>query len=86
MLLPSGAYFSLDLPELHQLRALIEEARSLQDRTTRTAPLQISRFQAGLWDELAHLGIVDEQAAAWREAVGGLLEGGIDRAAPACRR
>ena len=75
MLLPSGAYFSLDLPELHQLRALIEEARSLQDN--KDAPLQISRFQAGLWDELAHLGIVDHQAAAWREAVGGLLEGGI---------
>jgi superfamily II DNA or RNA helicase len=76
MLLPSGAYFSLDLPELHQLRALIEEARSLQDN--KDAPLQISRFQAGLWDELAHLGIVDEQAAAWREAVGGLLDGGVD--------
>ncbi|HSU48759.1 MAG TPA: SNF2-related protein, partial [Arthrobacter sp.] len=76
MLLPSGAYFSLDLPELHQLRALIEEARSLQDN--KDAPLQISRFQAGLWDELAQLGIVDEQAAAWRTAVGGLLEGGVD--------
>lgn len=76
MLLPSGAYFSLDLPELHQLRALIEEARSLQGN--KDAPLQISRFQAGLWDELAHLGIVDEQAAAWRSAVGGLLEGGTD--------
>lgn len=76
MLLPSGAYFSLDLPELHQLRALIEEARSLQDN--KDAPLQISRFQAGLWDELAHLGIVDQQAAAWRSAVGGLLEGGIE--------
>lgn len=76
MLLPSGAYFFLDLPELHQLRALIEEARSLQDN--KDAPLQISRFQAGLWDELAQLGIVDEQAAAWRSAVGGLLEGGID--------
>lgn len=75
MLLPSGAYFSLDLPELHQLRALIEEARELQDN--KDAPLQISRFQAGLWDELAHLGIVDQQAAAWREAVGGLLEGGV---------
>ncbi len=76
MLLPSGAYFSLDLPELHQLRALIEEARSLQDN--KDAPLQISRFQAGLWDELAQLGIVDEQASAWRTAVGGLLEGGIE--------
>ena len=76
MLLPSGAYFSLDLPELHQLRALIDEARALQDN--KDAPLQISRFQAGLWDELAQLGIVDEQAAAWREAVGGLLEGGVN--------
>lgn len=76
MLLPSGAYFSLDLPELHQLRALIDEARELQDN--KDAPLQISRFQAGLWDELAQLGIVDEQAAAWREAVGGLLEGGVN--------
>ena len=78
MLLPSGAYFSLDLPELHQLRALIDEARSLQDNQgNKDAPLQISRFQAGLWDELAQLGIVDEQASAWREAVGGLLEGGV---------
>ncbi len=76
MLLPSGAYFSLDLPELHQLRALIDEARILQDNQGKDAPLQISRFQAGLWDELAQLGIVDQQAAAWREAVGGLLEGG----------
>ncbi|MDQ0031587.1 DEAD/DEAH box helicase [Arthrobacter bambusae] len=74
MLLPSGAYFSLDLPELHQLRALIDEARSLQDNPDRHGTLQISRFQAGLWDELAQLGIVDEQAAAWREAVGGLLD------------
>ncbi|MDJ0319101.1 DEAD/DEAH box helicase [Pseudarthrobacter sp. PS3-L1] len=76
MLLPSGAYFSLDLPELHQLRALIDEARELQDN--KDAPLQISRFQAGLWDELAQLGVVDEQAASWRAAVGGLLEGGVD--------
>ncbi|MEE2568812.1 DEAD/DEAH box helicase [Pseudarthrobacter sp. J64] len=76
MLLPSGAYFSLDIPELHQLRELIDEARALQDN--KDAPLQISRFQAGLWDELAHLGFVDQQAAAWRDAVGGLLDGGVD--------
>ncbi|MFJ5956966.1 SNF2-related protein [Paenarthrobacter sp. NPDC092416] len=78
MLLPSGAWFSLDLPELHQLRALIDEARSLQDNPdNKDGTLQISRFQAGLWDELAQLGIVDEQAAAWREAVGGLLDDGV---------
>ncbi|WP_347108572.1 DEAD/DEAH box helicase [Paenarthrobacter sp. S56] len=78
MLLPSGAHFSLDLPELHQLRALIDEARSLQDNPdNKDGTLQISRFQVGLWDELAQLGIVDEQAAAWRESVGGLLDDGV---------
>ncbi|MEV7607799.1 DEAD/DEAH box helicase [Paenarthrobacter sp. NPDC089322] len=78
MLLPSGAHFSLDLPELHQLRALIDEARSLQDNPdNKDGTLQISRFQAGLWDEFAELGIVDEQAAAWRESVGGLLDDGV---------
>lgn len=78
MLLPSGAHFSLDLPELHQLRALIDEARSLQDNPdNKDGTLQISRFQAGLWDEFAQLGIVDEQAAAWRESVGGLLDDGV---------
>ena len=82
MLLPSGAYFSLDRPELHQLRALIEEARSLNDN--KDGELRISRFQAGLWDELAQLGIVDEQAQAWRKAVSGLLDGGppVPLAAP----
>ncbi|ALE07309.1 helicase [Arthrobacter sp. ERGS1:01] len=74
MLLPSGAYFSLDRPELHQLRALIDEARGLNDN--KDGQLRISRFQAGLWDELAQLGIVDEQAQAWRKAVSGLLDGG----------
>ena len=31
LLLPDGAYFSLDKPELRQLASLIEEARALQD-------------------------------------------------------
>ncbi|MET4002306.1 hypothetical protein ABIB48_001015 [Arthrobacter sp. UYCu511] len=81
MLLPSGAYFSLDRPELHQLRALIDEARSLNDN--KDGELRISRFQAGLWDELAQLGIVDEQAQAWRAAVSGLLDGGPPEPLPA---
>nr|WP_243399609.1 DEAD/DEAH box helicase [Arthrobacter glacialis] len=80
MLLPSGAYFSLDRPELHQLRALIEEARGLNDH--KDGELRISRFQAGLWDELAQLGIVDEQAQAWSKAISGLLDGGPPVALP----
>ncbi|MBC3194407.1 DEAD/DEAH box helicase [Pseudonocardia sp. C8] len=71
LLLPDGAWFSLLKPELQALRALIEEARQLQDRTG--DGLRISRFQAGLWEELAALGVIDHQARAWQEQVSGLL-------------
>jgi superfamily II DNA or RNA helicase len=81
LLLPDGAYFSLDKPELRALARLIEEARALQDAPG--GPLRISRYQAGLWDELAALGVIGHQAAAWREQVQGLLTaGGPDRAVP----
>ncbi len=73
LLLPDGAFFSLHKPELQALRTLIEEAGSLQDGP---GPLRISRFQVGLWDELAALGVVDRQARAWQEQVGGLLAAG----------
>jgi SNF2 family DNA or RNA helicase len=71
LLLADGAYFSLEKPELQALRRLIEEARALQDKPD--GPLRISRFQAGLWGELAELGVVDRQAKAWQRQVGGLL-------------
>ncbi|HEY2937536.1 MAG TPA: DEAD/DEAH box helicase [Gaiellaceae bacterium] len=72
MLLDDGAHFALDDPRLQSLRALIEEARALQDAPS--APLRISRYQAALWSELAALGVVTEQAQAWRRQVGMLLE------------
>jgi superfamily II DNA or RNA helicase len=75
LLLSDGAYFSLQKPELQALRTLIEEARALQDRTG--GPLRISRFQAGLWEELAALGVVERQARAWQQQVAGLLS--LDR-------
>jgi superfamily II DNA or RNA helicase len=71
LLLPDGAYFSLDKPELAALARLIDEARSLQDQPD--GALRISRFQAGLWEELASLGEVGHQAAAWQRQVRGLL-------------
>jgi superfamily II DNA or RNA helicase len=71
LLLPDGAYFSLDKPELAALAKLIDEARSLQDQPD--GALRISRFQAGLWEELASLGEVSHQAAAWQRQVRGLL-------------
>lgn len=71
MLLDDGAHFSLLEPALQSLRRLIEEARALSDSPS--APLRISRYQAGLWTELAALGVVTEQADAWQRQVGALL-------------
>ncbi|MDQ3722782.1 MAG: DEAD/DEAH box helicase, partial [Actinomycetota bacterium] len=74
LLLDDGAHFSLLEPRLQSLRQLIEEARSLAESPS--APVRISRYQAGLWAELAALGIVTEQAQAWQRQVGALL--GVD--------
>ncbi|GAB1507989.1 DEAD/DEAH box helicase [Actinophytocola sp. KF-1] len=71
LLLPDGAYFSLEKPELRALRRLIDEARSLHEASDGT--LRISRYQAGLWDELTRLGVVERQASAWERQVQGLL-------------
>ncbi|TFD70856.1 DEAD/DEAH box helicase [Cryobacterium gelidum] len=85
MILDSGTYFSLDRPELQQLRRLIEEARGLQESNAGT--LGLSRFQADLWDELQLLGVVAEQAATWRSAVEGLAAlQGLAEAAPLAER
>ena len=75
LLLPDGAYFSLDKPELRALARLIEEARALQDAPA--GQLRISRYQAGFWEELTALGVIGHQAAAWREQVQGLLSADV---------
>jgi superfamily II DNA or RNA helicase len=80
LLLPDGAYFSLDKPELRALARLIEEARALQDSPA--GQLRISRYQAGFWDELAALGVIGHQAAAWREQVQGLLSADVSGRTP----
>lgn len=72
LLLDSGTWFSLDHPELEQLRALIEEARVLVDRDG--DGFRLRPEHAGLWDDLVRLGVVAEQSAAWQEAVGALLD------------
>jgi hypothetical protein len=71
LLLPDGAYFALDKPELSALARLIDEARALQDQPD--GALRISRFQAGLWEELTALGVIGHQAATWQRQVRGLL-------------
>ncbi|QDO89475.1 DEAD/DEAH box helicase [Ornithinimicrobium ciconiae] len=72
LLLPDGTWFCLDMPELHTLRRLVEEARALQDED-RGESLRINRFQAGLWEELVSLGVVAEQSERWQRTVGDLL-------------
>jgi superfamily II DNA or RNA helicase len=71
LLLPDGAYFSLQKPELRALHKLIIEARALLDQPA--GSLTISRFQAGLWDELVNVGVVEHQSREWRRQVHGLL-------------
>jgi SNF2 family DNA or RNA helicase len=73
LLLPDGAYVSLEVAELRQLARLIAEARALQEPGGPGRPLRISRFQASLWEELAALGVVGRQALAWQQQVQGLL-------------
>ena len=72
LLLDDGAHLSLEDPRLESLRQLIVEAQALAD--SQSASLRISRYQAGLWAELAALGVVTEQAEAWRRQAGALLE------------
>jgi len=72
LLLNSGTWFSLAVPELDRLRALVAEARLIGD-----APgggLRLRPEQAGLWEELVRLGVVAEQSASWQSAVGALLD------------
>ncbi|HZI96714.1 MAG TPA: SNF2-related protein, partial [Actinomycetales bacterium] len=71
LVLASGTYFSLQRPELEQLRRLIEEARALADRES--DGLRLSVYQAGLWEELLELGVVETQSERWAGAVQGLL-------------
>lgn len=73
LLLDSGTWFSLERPELDHLRQLIDEARSLHDRAGADGELRLSRWQAGLWEELTELGVVARESAAWQASVNGLL-------------
>ena len=71
MVLPSGTFFPLDSPELAQLAALIAEGRALWAGAAGT--VRVGKLQASWWEEVASLGILDAQAAAWQESLAGLL-------------
>ncbi len=69
LLFDDGAYLALDKPELVALRALIEEARALNDDD---GPPRISRYQSGLFEDLASMATVVRQAREWKRQVAGL--------------
>jgi superfamily II DNA or RNA helicase len=70
LILASGTYFCLDREEFRRLAALIEEARGLSDAVGAASnTVRLSRFQAGLWQELDQIGVVDGQAVRWQESV-----------------
>ena len=71
LILDSGTWFRLDRPELHALRHLIDEARALEDRPSES--MRLTPWQAGLWDELVSLGVVEHQSERWRRTAGALL-------------
>ncbi|MEV6414762.1 SNF2-related protein [Kribbella sp. NPDC051718] len=70
VLLTSGAYFSLQKPELKALRALIDEAQALHDIPSDN--LRISRYQVSFFDELERLGVVEHQAEGWQQQLAAL--------------
>ncbi len=81
LVLTSGTYFSLERDEFRRLAALIAEARALQDVENGT--VRVSRFQAGLWDELHRIGVVSGQAAEWQASVQALTTATVRSEHPA---
>ena len=77
LLLPSGAYFSLDTPEIKKLAELIEEARAMNDAPP--GAVRISRYQSSLLDDLAGLGKMGPEIL---EPLTELSEDPMDRAVP----
>jgi superfamily II DNA or RNA helicase len=75
LILNSGTYFSLDHEEFRLMAELIAEAKALQD--IENGSVRLSRFQAGLWEELERIGVVSGQAAQWQESVRALTSAGI---------
>jgi SNF2 family DNA or RNA helicase len=71
LILPSGTWMRLDLPQLAKLRDLIDEARGLADPSS-DGVARINRFQTSWWHELAALGVVSEQSRRWLDHIGTL--------------
>jgi superfamily II DNA or RNA helicase len=63
IVLRDGTHLRIDIPEFAQLFDLVRDARELQEQPD--GGVRVGRHDLGLWDELAEIGLVDEQAARW---------------------
>jgi len=70
LLLVDKSYLSLQQPVFDRLRALIDEAKSLDE--WEPGSLRISRYQASLWSEFVELADEAHQAESWRRTADGL--------------
>ena len=71
ILLDSGAWVSLERPEIQSLARLMEEGRELEEAP---GSLRVTSLQAGYYQELEALGVVSQASRRWKERVGRLLE------------
>ncbi|MGI9577999.1 MAG: SNF2-related protein [Microthrixaceae bacterium] len=82
LVLPSGTWLRLDHPQLAQLRELVLEARGLADRDAKPdgsgddpdGRLRINRFQASWWEDLAAIGVVEQQSQRWADSIARLRD------------
>jgi len=73
LVLDSGTWLRLDRPELDRLRELITESRGLAEPGP-SSTARISRFQTSWWDELAALGVVEQQSQRWERSAASLRQ------------
>ncbi len=73
LILPSGTWVRLDRAEFTRLRELIDEARALVDMDGDSAA-RVNRFQAGWWEDLVALGVVEAQSERWAEQMAAMRE------------
>jgi superfamily II DNA or RNA helicase len=66
VILRNGKHVRIDRPEFARLAELVEAAAELQEQPP--DGVRVGHHDLGLWDELAEVGIVDEQAARWVRA------------------
>jgi len=71
VIMRNGVHVRVDRPEFRQLAELVDAAGELHE-----APrdgVRVSKSDLGLWDELAEVGVVDEQAQEWVRSARALL-------------